>query len=104
MKDNKNPKITIKNSKFRKISFLKDHLEIYESIFSTKVKVPYENVSKLEFEKYFYSQYIDDCMTISYHSGDDKKKKIVIEITEKDFHKVADFIKDRNIIIEKKGS
>lgn len=103
MKD-KNQKIVVKNSKFRKISFLDEHLEIYENIFSSKVKVSYDKVSKLVFEKYFYSQYIDDCMTIHYSNRDGKKEKIVIEILEKDFMKIVELLKDEKIIIEKKDN
>lgn len=103
MKD-KNQKIVVKNSKFRKISFLNEHLEIYENIFSSKVEVVYGKVSKLVFEKYFYSQYIDDCMTIHYLNKDGKKEKIVIEVSERDFLKIAELIKDENIIIEKKDN
>lgn len=103
MKD-KNQKIVVKNSKFRKISFLNEHLEIYENIFSSKVVVTYDKVSKLVFEKYVYSQYIDDCMTIHYLNKDGKKEKIVIEVSEKDFHRVVEMVKDENIIIEKTGN
>lgn len=103
MKD-KNQKIIVKNSKFRKISFLNEHLEIYENIFSSKVVVTYDKVSKLVFEKYVYSQYIDDCMTIHYLNKDGKKEKIVIEVSEKDFHRVVEMVKDENIIIEKTGN
>ena len=77
MKD-KNQKIVVKNSKFRKISFFNEHLEIYENIFSSKVVVAYDKVSKLVFEKYVYSQYIDDCMTIHYMNKEGKKEKMVI--------------------------
>lgn len=101
MKD-KNSQIVIKNARFRVITFFNDHIEIVESIFSSKNRVPYEKVSNIVFEKYFYSQYIDDCMTIDYLHTDGKKKKIVIEITEKDFLRVTDLIKDKNITIEKK--
>lgn len=103
MKD-KNPKIIIKNSKFRKITFFKEHLEIVESIFSSKNEVGYDKVSKIAFEKYFYSHYIDDCMTIDYLNNDGKKKNIVIEITEKDFLKVEELVKDEKIRIEKKSN
>lgn len=103
MKD-KNQKIVVKNSKFRKISFLNEHLEIYENIFSSKVVVMYAKVNKLVFEKYVYSQYIDDCMTIHYLNKQGKKEKIVIEVSEKDFHRVVELIKDENIIIEKSGN
>lgn len=103
MKD-KNQKIVVKNAKFRKISFFNEHLEIYENIFSSKEEVMYAKVSKLAFEKYFYSQYIDDCMTIHYVNREGKKDKIVIEVSEKDFLKIVDLIKDENITIEKKDN
>lgn len=103
MKD-KNQKIVVKNSKFRKITFLSEHLEIYENIFSSKVEVKYPKVEKLVFEKYVYSQYIDDCMTIHYLNKADKKEKIVIEVTEKDFMKIVELLKDEKISIEKKGN
>ncbi len=104
MKDKNQKTIVIKNSKFRKISFLNDYLEIVESIFSSKYEVPYEKVTKLVFEKFIYSQYIDDCMTIDYIHIDGKKKKIVIEVTEKDFLRIVELIKDKNITIEKNGN
>lgn len=103
MKD-KNQKIVVKNSKFRKISFFHDHLEIYENIFSAKIAVPYDKVGKLVFEKYVYSQYIDDCMTIHYINNEGKKVKIVIETSEKDFLKIVEMVKDEKIVIEKKGN
>ena len=102
--EEKNPKIIIKNNKFRKITFLIDHLEIIESIFSSKQEVPYNKVAKVIFEKHFYSQFIDDCMTIDYSNKDGKKEKIVIEVTEKDFLRVAELIKGTNITIEKKSN
>ncbi len=100
----KSSKIVIKNSKFRKINFLSEHLEIYENIFSSKNEVPYNKVDKLIFEKYMYSQFIDDCMTINYSGSDGKAKKIVIETTEKDFHKITELLKGTDITIEKKGN
>jgi hypothetical protein len=99
----KNQKIVVKNSKFRKISFFNEHMEIYENVFSSKITVSYDKVSKLLFEKYFYSHYIDDCMTIDYTGGDGKKKKIVIEVTERVFNSIEELLKGRKIIIEKKA-
>jgi hypothetical protein len=43
-------------------------------------------------------------MTIHYVNKEGKKDKIVIEVSERDFLKIAELVKDENIVIEKKDN